>query len=236
MSSAVPTSGPAGLAQLAELNRLYEAASPETVLRAAAGAFAPGRLALVSAFGPASLVLIDLLAGIAPRVPVVFIDTLYHFPETLELVERARARYDLDLRVYRHVDTREQFEARYGPRLWERNVLLYQHLTKVEPFRRAAAGLHAWITGRRREQAPTRADLPVFEPGAKTRVNPLAGWTSREVWRFIHERQIPYNPLHDQGYGSIGDAPLTTPVAPGEPERAGRWRGLGVVECGIHLG
>jgi phosphoadenosine phosphosulfate reductase len=222
------------LADLEALNREMEGAPPEEILRLAAAAVPQGRLALVSAFGPASLVTIHLMAELELRLPVIFIDTLHHFPETLELAERVRARYDLDLRVYRPAENRSQFDGRYGPRLWERDLDRYQRVSKVEPFRRATRDFDAWLTGRRRDQARTRHHLPVFEGGEKLRVNPLAGWSRAQVWRFLLEHGVPYNPLHDRGYSSIGDEPLTTPVLPGEPERAGRWRGLGRLECGIH--
>lgn len=212
-----------------------EGATPQAVLQAAARAFPAGKLALVSAFGPASLVTIHMLSEMKIRLPVIFIDTLHHFPETLALVQAVRFRYGIDLRVYRPAANRAAFEARYGPRLWERDLELYQQVSKVEPFRRATADLHAWITGRRREQADTRAHLPVVEFGEKIKINVLADWTRTQVWRYILEHGIPYNPLHDQGYASIGDEPLTTPVLPGEHERAGRWRGTGKLECGIHL-
>lgn len=217
------------------LNHELAGARPEEILALALDEFAPGRIALVSAFGPTSLVLIDMLHGMGRDVPVVFVDTLHHFPETLELVERARQRYDLDLRVYRPAESREEFEARYGPRLWERDLELYQKVAKVEPFRAATANLDAWITGRRREQSSTRAELPLFELGDRIRINPLAQWNRSEVWHYLLDRGVPYNPLHDQGYASIGDEPLTTPVGDGEHERAGRWRGRGITECGIHL-
>jgi phosphoadenosine phosphosulfate reductase len=211
-----------------------EHASAEDGLRWAVQSWARERLALVSAFGPGSAVLIHLLADIEPKLPVVFIDTLHHFPETLAHVARVRARYGLDLRVVRPAESRAGFEARYGARLWERDAERYQRLTKVEPFCRAVEALDAWITGRRRDQAVSRAALPVVELGDKVRINPLASWTRQQVWRFIAAHRLPYNPLHDRGYASIGDAPLTTPVAAGEPERAGRWRGSGRLECGIH--
>ncbi|HEX8695716.1 MAG TPA: phosphoadenylyl-sulfate reductase [Longimicrobium sp.] len=229
MSAAASTLGVEALA------RAYEGAAPGAVLRAAADAFAPGRLAVVSAFGPGSLVVIHLLAELGLELPVLFVDTLHHFPETLELAERVRERYGLDLRVYRPAASRAEFEARWGERLWERDLDLYQQVAKVEPFRRATAGLEGWITGRRRDQAATRAHLPVFEGGLQVRVNPLAAWTRRQVWEFILAHGIPYNPLHDRGYASIGDEPLTTPLQAGEDERAGRWRGAGRTECGIHL-
>jgi phosphoadenosine phosphosulfate reductase len=218
-----------------ELNRELEGAPLETILRATVAAFPENRLAVISAFGPTSLVVLHHLPLIAPRLPVIFVDTLHHFPETLELVEQVRQKYDLNLKIYRPAATRDKFEARYGPRLWETDIDLYQHVSKVEPFRRATANLDGWITGRRREQSETRATLPIFEVAERVKVNPLANWTRGQVWNFILDNGIPYNPLHDQGYASIGDEPLTTPIAPGEPERAGRWRGLDKTECGIHL-
>lgn len=220
----------------APAEQALEHAAAGTVLRWALGEFAPGRLAVVSAFGPGSLVLFHLLHELGASLPVVFVDTLHHFPETLELVERVRDRFALDLRVHRPAESREAFEARWGPRLWERDLELYQQVTKVEPFRRATQGLEGWITGRRRDQADTRRALAVVERGEHVRVNPLATWTRTEVWGYVLRHHLPYNPLHDQGYASIGDAPLTTPVSAGEHERAGRWRGSGKLECGIHAG
>ncbi len=211
-----------------------EAPSARAALRHAVRVYHPERLAVVSAFGPGSAVLMHLLHEVGARVPVVFVDTLHHFPETLEHVERVRDRYDLDLRVVRGAPSRAAFEAQYGHRLWERDLELYQKLTKVDPFRAAIASLDAYITGRRRDQSAARAQLDWHEPGPPARINPLARWTRDEVWNFIREHALPYNPLHDRGYASVGDEPLTTPVAAGEAERAGRWRGSGRLECGIH--
>ncbi len=215
--------------------RLLEHASAHEVLRWAVDTFSPERFAVVSAFGPGSAVILHLLSEIGASLPVVFVDTLHHFPETLALVDTVAARYGLDLRVYRPAASRAEFEAAHGPRLWERDLDRYQQLTKVEPFRRATAGLDGWITGRRRDQSGTRGELAVVEGGERVRVNPLARWSRQDVWDFIRRHDLPYNPLHDQGYASIGDAQLTTPVGEGEHERAGRWRGAGRLECGIHL-
>jgi phosphoadenosine phosphosulfate reductase len=168
-----------------ELSREWEHATPEQILRAAVPWFAPGRLAVASAFGPGSLVLIDLLSRCGLRLPVVFIDTLHHFPQTLEHVQRVRERYELDLRVYRPADSREAFEAQYGPDLWERDVDRYHWLSKVEPFRQATSELDGWLTGRRPEQADTRATLPVVEPGDRIRINPLASWSGEAVWHYL---------------------------------------------------
>lgn len=233
-----------GAARLAEepaatdfsaVNRALEGASAEEILRWAVGHFAPGKLGLVSAFGPGSSVLIHMLSEIEPEIPVVFVDTLHHFPETLQHMENVRDRYNLNLRSYRPAESREQFEERYGSRLWERDLGLYQQVAKVAPFLEATRDFDAWITGRRRDQSSTRATLPPVEGEGKLKINPLASWTRGEIWRYILDNDLPYNPLHDQGYTSIGDEPLTTPVGNEEDERAGRWRGHGVTECGIHL-
>jgi phosphoadenosine phosphosulfate reductase len=220
---------------LDEVNRTLTDAPAEEILRWAVETMPRERFGLISAFGPGSAVLIHLLADITPDLPVVFVDTLHHFPETLEHVETVRKRYDLNLRVYRPAESLEEFNRIHGERLWERDLERYQQVAKVEPFRRATASLVGWINGRRRDQAATRAELPVVEGGEKIRINPLVNWTRKEIWSFILDNGIPYNPLHDQGYASIGDAPLTSPVNNGEDERAGRWRGTDKVECGIHL-
>ncbi|MGH7464868.1 MAG: phosphoadenosine phosphosulfate reductase family protein, partial [Longimicrobiales bacterium] len=159
--------------------------NPAEILMWAVDAFPEGSLALVSAFGPGSVVLIHLLAEIGARVPVIFIDTLHHFPETLEHVERVRVCYDIDLRVYRPAESRADFDAVHGPRLWARDLDRYEQVTKVEPFRRAIASLDAYITGRRRDQSATRVDLDVVECGRPEIINPIAAWTRRQVWDFI---------------------------------------------------
>jgi phosphoadenylylsulfate reductase (thioredoxin) (EC 1.8.4.8) len=149
--------------------------------------------------------------------------------------------YNLNLQVYKiqDVDTREAFAAKYGEALWDTDILKFHDLTKIEPLQRGLSELHtvAWITGRRRDQATTRADMPVFEQDKQGRlkINPLASWTRKDSWAYVAKHGMIYNPLHDQGYPSIGDEPITTPVAEGEDERAGRWRGTGKTECGIHI-
>jgi phosphoadenosine phosphosulfate reductase len=220
---------------LDEVNRKLEGARAEEILQWSVDHFAHGRFAQVSAFGPGSAVLIHMLVDIAPDLPVIFIDTLHHFQETLQHLERVRERYNLNLLVYRPAASREEFEARYGECLWEHDLARYQQVAKVEPFLEATRNLDGWITGRRRDQAKTRTMLLPVEGGEKLRVNPLVHWSRGEVWRYILEHELPYNPLHDKGYTSIGDEPLTTPVASEEDERAGRWRGAAITECGIHL-
>jgi phosphoadenosine phosphosulfate reductase len=218
-----------------ELGAAISGLDLESALGYVASAFGPGRLAVVSNFGPATMVVMHTLHQIGVRLPIAFVDTLHHFPETLAHVERVRDRYDLDLRIYRPAPSRTAFEELYGPELWKRDLDLYQEVAKVGPFKEATADLDGWITGRRRDQSNTRDDLPLVEGDPQLRINPLAEWSRSDVWRFILENDIPYNPLHDRGYPSVGDEPLTTPVAEGEDERAGRWRGMPRTECGIHL-
>ncbi|MDX2216603.1 MAG: phosphoadenosine phosphosulfate reductase [Oculatellaceae cyanobacterium bins.114] len=228
---------------LEALNQQYNTAHPSEVLAWCVENLPTG-LVQTSAFNVDDLVITDILyrqLRPAQPVPVMFLDTLYHFPQTLELVAKAKDIYNLNLQTYKipEVDSREAFQAKYGDALWDTDVAQFHHLTKIEPLQRGLQelGAIAWITGRRRDQAVTRADMPVFELDGNQRlkVNPLAAWTRKDSWAYVAEHGMIYNPLHDQGYASIGDEPLTTPIAEGEDERAGRWRGMGKTECGIHI-
>lgn len=226
---------------LEELNQRFDTAHPREIL-AWCVKHIPNGLVQTSAFNVDDIVITDILYRDLKRsAPVVFLDTLHHFPQTLELVAKAKDLYNLDLKVYKilDVDSREAFAAKYGEALWDTDITQFHHLTKIEPLQRSLAELNtiAWITGRRRDQANTRVDMPVFELDGKQRlkVNPLASWTRKESWAYVFEHDVIYNPLHDQGYPSVGDEPITTPVAEGEDERAGRWRGTGKTECGIHI-
>ena len=228
---------------LAALNQELNGATPREIL-AWANQVLPEGLVQASAFNVDDMVITDLLyRDLKPHhpVPVLFLDTLHHFPETLELVARSTQHYDLNLKIYRimTVDSRTAFAQRYGEKLWETDIEQFHQLTKIEPLQRGLTelGAVAWITGRRRDQAHTRSDMPILEWDKRQRlkINPLANWTRPQSWDYVMAHQVPYNPLHDQGYASIGDEPLTTPVAEGEDERAGRWRGSGKTECGIHL-
>ena len=216
--------------QVSQLERSH----PSEIIRWAVENVARDHLVLCTSFGPTGMVNIHLLAEIAPEVPVVFIDTLHHFPETLEHAERVKAHYGLDVRFYRAAESREDFERAHGERLWERDLDHFHELTRVRPMKRALRGVQGWITGRRRDQSSSRAGLQHVEINHRVKINPLASWTGDEVWSFIRSNDVPYNPLHDLGYASVGDEPLTTPVSSGEHERAGRWRGLVRTECGIH--
>ncbi len=243
IAQSTPTTVESPSFNLEELNQRFETAHPREILAWCVETLPTG-LVQTSAFNVDDLIITDILyrdLKVATPVPVLFLDTLHHFPQTLELVAKAKDLYNLDLRVYKipEIPSREAFAARYGEVLWEKDVQQFHHLTKIEPLQRGLAELNsvAWITGRRRDQAVTREVMPIFETDQQGRmkVNPLATWTRKQTWTYAHNHSVIYNPLHDQGYPSIGDEPLTTRVTEGEDERAGRWRGTGKTECGIHI-
>ena len=214
----------------------FEGARPEAVLAWACEEFGD-EVALATGFGAEGCVLIAALARVRPGARIFYLDTDLLFPETYALIERLGARYGV--RFERRA-TRLSLEAqaeRYGGRLWERDPEECCRLRKVEPLREALAGLRAWVTAIRREQTPARARAAVVERDAKfglVKINPLAAWSSRDVWDYVSKHDVPYNPLHDQGYPSVGCTPCTTPVRIGEGPRAGRWRGTVKTECGLH--
>jgi phosphoadenosine phosphosulfate reductase len=228
---------------LDELNQRFDTAHPREILAWCVNNIPTG-LVQTSAFNVDDLVITDIFyrdLKPATPVPVIFLETLHHFPQTLELVAKAKEVYNLDLKIYKtpNIDSREAFAAQYGDALWDKDIQQFHYLTKIEPLQRGLLELNtvAWITGRRRDQAVTRAQMPVleFDDKGRLKVNPLASWTRKESWTYAHKYDVIYNPLHDQGYPSSGDEPITTPVAEGEDERAGRWRGTGKTECGIHI-
>jgi len=237
-----PLTQPARL-DLKKLNQKFEKAHPKDIL-AWCTFNIPTGFVQVSAFNVDDMLITDLLYRDLrpnPPVPVLFLDTLHHFRQTLDLVAKATDLYGLDLRVYKiaGVRTREAFAKKYGEALWQSDINKFSQLTKIEPLQRGLQELDtiAWITGRRRDQANTRAEMPIFELDDQKRlkVNPLANWTRKETWAYVFEHDVIYNPLHDQGYPSIGDEPITTAIREGEDERAGRWRDMdGKTECGIH--
>jgi phosphoadenosine phosphosulfate reductase len=195
----------------------------------------PGRIALTSSFGADSAVLLHLVSRIAPDTPVLFLDTGKLFPETIAYRDALIAR--LKLTDVRSVNPLPARIAEVDPSgyLWSVEPDQCCAVRKVEPLAQALEGFDAWITGRKRFQAITRAQLPVFEQDQqRIKVNPLATWGEADVTAYMQKHDLPRHPLVARGYASIGCATCTTPVAPGEPSRAGRWRNRGKTECGIH--
>ena len=243
MTCAIASATQVSTFDLDKLNRRFENAHPREILAWCLQNI-PNGLVQTTAFGVTGMVIIDILyrnLKSQPPIPVLFLDTLHHFPQTLEFVEKAKSAYKLNLHIYKTLDanSRAEFALRYGYELWHNDIEKFHYLTKVEPLQRGLTELNvvAWINGRRRDQADTRSSISVFELDKKGRlkINPLANWTRQQTWAYIAQHSVIYHPLHDQGYASIGDEPLTTPVLNGEHERAGRWRGMAKTECGIHL-
>ncbi|KAB2580656.1 Phosphoadenosine phosphosulfate reductase [Lasiodiplodia theobromae] len=198
-----------------------------------------------TAFGLTGLVTLDMLSRLPnptkTNVDLIFLDTLHHFQETHDLVDRVKKRYShFNLHVYKPAgcETADDFAAKHGARLWETNEELYDFVAKVEPAQRAYAELQvkAVLTGRRRSQGGKRGDLDIVEiaDDGLIKINPLANWSFSDVKSYVEKYQVPYNELLDRGYKSVGDWHSTQPVAQGEDERAGRWKGREKSECGIH--
>jgi phosphoadenosine phosphosulfate reductase len=210
--------------------------SPERILRWAVERFFP-RLTMATAFGPEGCCIIHMLADIEPRVRIFNLDTGYQFQETLELRERIKERYGIEVEYVRADTTVQQYEHMNGGPLYRSDPDQCCHDRKVVPLRKAVVGYDAWISAIRREQTEHRAKAGVVQWDVKfnlVKVNPLLSWTKRDVWSFILKHRVPYNPLHDQGYPSIGCWPCTRAIHDGEDERAGRWGGRAKKECGLN--
>jgi phosphoadenosine phosphosulfate reductase len=211
--------------------------SPQAILRWAVDAFYP-RLTMATAFGAEGCCIIHMLAEIEPRVRIFNLETGYQFPETLELRERIKERYGIEVEYVRPELSVAEYEAEHGGPLYEMRPDQCCHDRKIIPLRHAVVGYEAWISAIRKDQTQDRGRADVVQWDAKfnlVKVNPLLGWTKREVWGFILKNGVPYNPLHDKSYPSIGCWPCTRPVGDGEDERAGRWAGKLKKECGLHV-
>jgi phosphoadenosine phosphosulfate reductase len=203
-------------------------------LRWAADAFGD-RLTVASSMGDE--VLVHLVGTTLPDADVFFLDTGYHFAETLGTRDAYQAMLPLRIRTILPLLTVAQQDAEHGPRLHDRDPDACCALRKVEPLNRALEGRDAWVTGMRRADAPTRTDIGLVgwdERRGMVKLNPLAAWTDEDVERYVAEHGVFLNPLRQEGYASIGCAPCTRPVAKGEDARAGRWAGKDKTECGLH--
>ncbi len=196
------------------------------------------RVAISSAFGAEGMVLIDLASRVQKDFRLFTIDTEFLFPETYALMDGIEQRYGIAIeKVYSLLSPEEQQRA-HGAALWGRDPDQCCNLRKVEPLKRKLNELEAWIASIRRDQTATRAGARKIEWDEKfglVKINPIVDWSSKQVWRYIKQHEVPYNALHDRNYPSIGCTHCTTPVRPGEDPRAGRWPGFAKTECGLHV-
>jgi phosphoadenosine phosphosulfate reductase len=223
--------------QITAASRDLAGKTPQEVLRWAVRAFHP-RLTMGTAFGAEGCCIIHMLAEIEPGVRIFNLETGYQFGETLELRERLKQRYGIEVEYVRPETTVPEYEAEHGGPLYVIRSDQCCHDRKIMPLRRTLVGYEAWISAIRRDQTEHRAKADVVQWDRKfglVKVNPLLSWTKKEVWGFIAKHDVPYNPLHDQNYPSIGCWPCTRPVSNGEDERAGRWSGSVKKECGLHV-
>ena len=223
--------------RIAAACRELEGQSPQTILRWAVDQFYP-YLTMATAFGVEGCCIIHMLAEIEPRVRIFNLETGYQFAETLALRERIKERYGIEVEYVRPETTVAEYEAEHGGPLYTIRPDQCCFDRKVLPLRRAVAGYKAWISSIRADQTEHRAAARPVQWDAKfnlVKINPLLRWTKKDVWAFALKHDVPYNPLHDQNYPSIGCWPCTQPVAEGEDERAGRWAGNKKKECGLHV-
>lgn len=221
---------------LQEVSESYEGRSPRELLEWAFDAFPD--IAIATGFGPSGVALLHVAAQVNPNIRPFYLDTDLLFPETYELRDRLAEQLGIEFeRVHSGVSLDTQTQ-KYGDRLWERNPDLCCHIRKVVPLQRYLSDKDAWVTAIRRDQTKNRAAAGLVEwdlANALVKISPLAAWTGKDVWKYIFQHDLPYNPLHDQNYPSLGCIPCTRPVKQGEDERAGRWAGRDKNECGIHL-
>jgi phosphoadenosine phosphosulfate reductase len=218
-----------------------EDSPPEAIVTWVLDRFAGRELVVTTSFGMEGCALIDMVARHGRSVPVIYLDTMFLFPETLELRDRLITRYPhLRFENRGTTLTPEQQEAVHGPELWRRNPDACCRLRKVEPMRRALEGVDVWLTGLTRSQSPARASIKVIEWDWRyhlLKVSPLAGWDRAQVWDYVQRHDVPYNELHERGYPTIGCTHCTVAVPGARPDtysRAGRWAGVDKTECGLH--
>ena len=222
--------------ELARASRALESAEPVEIIRWAAERYGD-QLTMATAFGPEGCLIIHWLAAVAPRTYVFNLETGYQFPETLALRERIKKRYGIEVVLEQPETTVAEYERLHGGPLYRVDPDRCCGDRKLAIVKRVLTRFGAWMSGIRRDQSPDRAAAPIVGWDHKygvVKISPLANWTKAKVWEVIVRDDVPYNPLHDQGYVSIGCQPCTRAIGAGEDERAGRWSGSAKTECGLH--
>ena len=222
-------------ALIAQASIDLEHETPEAVIQWAIERFP--NITFACSFGAEDVVLVDMVQKISPKTDIFYLDTDFHFKETYETRDRLEQHYGLKFVQVKPAITPEEQAEKHGEALWKSEPTACCNIRKVEPLTRILGNYEAWITGIRRDQAPTRANAKKIEYDTKfglVKFNPIAHWTSDDVWEYIRTNNIYYNPLHDQDYPSIGCEHCTRQVKAGEDPRAGRWSGFEKTECGLH--
>jgi len=223
--------------ELEQLNQKFEMAHPEEILTWAVERFWPN-IAASSSFQTQGMPLLHMISRAVPQLPVIFLDTGYHFPETLIFRDQLTGDWQLNLKVIRAAqpEGEGEFSGRHNRDLYRRDPDRCCYINKVEPMQRVLAGLEGWISGIRRDQSPARAGIKILErlDNGALRIHPMATWRRQDIFQYIHDRQLPEHPLLAQGYLTVGCAPCTRPVFDGTGERSGRWNGHDKTECGLH--
>lgn len=224
--------------QVNHINHQLSQLTPEEIIKWSYITFP--RLFQTTAFGLTGLVTIDMISKLGLSVDLVFIDTLFHFPQTLDLVEKVKSKYSSTVHVFKpeSFESEREFTEKHG-NLWETDDIKYDYLVKVEPLQRAykQLNINAVLTGRRASQGGDRSDLKFIEIDPQfniIKINPFLTWSFKQIKDYIDAHQVPYNELLDYGYKSVGDWHSTEPVGENEDERSGRWKGKAKSECGIH--
>src|SRR5712691_925502 len=222
--------------EVGEIQIAAETWRPERVLEWAFTIFGD-TVALSSAFGAEGMALIDIASRVRKDFRLFTLDTEFLFPETYNLMDQVEQRYGIAIEKVYPLNSPEEQERVYGAALWERNPDQCCNLRKIEPLRGKLAELEAWITAIRRNQTPDRAHAQKVEWDSKfqlVKINPLADWTSEAIWQYVRKHDVPYNPLHDRNYPSLGCTHCTRAIHWGEDPRAGRWADFSKTECGLH--
>ncbi len=229
------TKPPLTVAEIEKLSDDFEAATPAEIINWAVGQFSP-HLAASSSFQTQSLPLLHLISTIDPGLPVFFLDTGFHFWETLIYREQLQRYFRITIQDLYPDPSWQPFLRRYGPDLVEQDPDLCCFIRKVQPMQKAVKGLRAWISGIRRDQTENRKHAKILEVerGGLLKVNPLLNWTREDVRNYASQHNLPAHPLYEKGYRSIGCKPCTVAINLGEDDRAGRWKGRGKTECGLH--
>jgi phosphoadenosine phosphosulfate reductase len=218
------------------LNEQLKNAPATEILQWAWDTFGPN-VAASSSFQTQSVPLLHMISQVCPAMPVIFLDTGFHYPETLKFRSQLQTQLNLNIIIAHPAIEKSQLMAQYGQALYRKDPDLCCYINKIEPMQRTLTGFAGWISGVRRDQTANRQNLPILETQSSgpLKIYPLLNWTRQQIYTYINQYKLPSHSLLAQGYTSVGCVPCTRPVQPGEDERAGRWAGTDKNECGLHL-